>query len=130
MTLHEQLANAVAACLPGYGVAGLKEAPSAKTLWPVLTGTFGLWPPQTIIACPVHTAVGSRRPSSGAQGSADQRLTFGSKARPRRATAKAPASLDVLPPQISSRFPVHTVAACERCDGIEASRRQRFVAGA
>jgi hypothetical protein len=57
-----------------YGVRGVYAAPSVKYLVVVARSMF---PPQTIILWPVHTATGSARPGSGEAGRALHRLVAG-----------------------------------------------------
>jgi hypothetical protein len=89
----------------------VKATPSVTTLY----CSFKMAPPQRIIDRPVQTPVRRADPVSGAVGSADQRFAVGSNASPLGG---------VLPPQISSRLPVHTAGKFVCPVGIGASARQ------
>src|SRR5262249_43104949 len=104
-------------------VAGANAAPSANPGPGPLDD-----PPQTIIEPPVQTAVGSRRPLSGACGSADQRFVFGSYASPWGGSTSAPAR-PVPAPQRTSSLRVQTAADPARPDSIGGRLLQRLVAG-
>src|ERR1051326_7816817 len=78
---------------------------------------------------PVHTAVGSRRPSNGACGRGDQRFWTGSYARPCGGTTGLPAPAVWLPPHSRSVVPVQATALAARPDSIAGNDRHRFVNG-